>query len=116
MDRKEEMKELADSRSSESQSDLIDAVLLADGKEFPVHKLILSLKSEYFKTFFKSSLNTKVGPPSCGNEDGKTDTDQAKTDKTERSFFKIDQDPEVLEKILQYVYMDENCAIFVFAW
>ena len=105
----------ANSRQSEAGSDLVDAILLADGVEFPVHSLILSIRSNFFKVFFRSFLSNKV--EMAGNvveEEGKKKTSKKRRQPTKEEIvpnvFKIDQDPKVLEKILQFIYGDKQCV------
>ena len=99
-----------------SESDMIDAVLLANGREFPIHTFILSMRSDFFKTFFRRTLNSKV------DQAGDLMRDENKNEVKGRNLaaeeclvptvFQIDQDPKVLEKILQFIYVEESCKEF----
>ena len=93
---------IANSLETEDGMDLIDAVLIADGKEFPVHTQILSIRSKFFKAFFNNSseaatageLSIKAIPHIYQSNAPKV--------------FELDQEPKVLEKIIEHIYGNEK--------
>lgn len=73
---------------TDTDSELSDIKILCDGKVFPCHKLILSLRSEVFKRMFQSDLKI-------------SNTEDESTLKIE------DISAEIMERFLQFIYTDE---------
>ena len=104
---------ISNARNTDVGSNMVDVVLLAEGKEFRVHSFILSLRSEYFKAFFQSSLATKVDMAGDIVEDENRNTQKKLGNGSfVPTVIKIDQNPDVLEKILRFLYLDEKCSQF----
>lgn len=72
----------AEARNLRDSSELTDFIYIVDGKEFKVHKLILSLASPVFRSTF-----------TCGLEETKNNSAEIK-----------DCDPEMFDHLLKFIY------------
>jgi len=78
---------VSDFTRARSNEELTDVVLVARcGKKFPVHSMILKIRSEYFQGFFRRMPAEKL------------------VDGDSRDYIKIDQDADILEIVLEFIY------------